>query len=120
MNDIIKDKNKKETKVIKIWNKTKGKCWYCGINLNIKFNNNLRKNNFIIEHQNDRSNKIENLFPSCQSCNNKKKSKNLEEFRKYYFKDHTFNERHKEILKLNNIDFNKLFIPKNYFYGEKI
>lgn len=118
--EFLNNTNLNHTKVIKIWLKTNGQCWYCEKKLSINHNNKSRNDNFIIEHQNTRSSNINNLFPSCHCCNLMKKQKNLEEFRIYYFKDYSFNKKQIEILLLNNIDVNKLLIPKKYFYGEKL
>ena len=37
----------------------------------------------------------------------------------YFFKDYIFNKKQIQILKINNIDFNQLKMPKCKFYGEK-
>lgn len=52
-------------------------CAYCGITLNSE--------TLVVDHIKPRSqgggNGIENLFPSCRSCNSTKGTKNLNEFR---------------------------------------
>ncbi len=81
----------------KIYNKFGGKCAYCGIKLNGKFqldhiipkanykNKKYRNNEFpeFLKHlgENDVDH-IDNLFPACQSCNVYKHSYDLEFFRR--------------------------------------
>lgn len=61
-----------------VWEKTDGHCIYCGDRMNpfAKFH---------VDHlhplSDGGSDEIENLFPACQSCNNSKHAKSLEEFR---------------------------------------
>jgi 5-methylcytosine-specific restriction endonuclease McrA len=63
-----------------IWDKTGGKCWYCG-----KQTNPFKKE-FCIDHLIPRSaggsDDIENLVPSCTNCNCSKNNLGLELFRK--------------------------------------
>lgn len=70
-------------KRIQVFNKFNGKCAYCGIGLELEYNYN-NKIGLCIDHiipQNPKNNKIENLFPSCRSCNSQKQNKSIEEFR---------------------------------------
>lgn len=64
----------------KVFLKTKGRCSYCGCVLDRWL--------FQVEHLNPKirggGNEIENLWPSCRSCNAGKKSKTIEEFRVWY------------------------------------
>lgn len=68
---------------IQVFNKTQGKCWYCG--KNTVFGNQKNKSGndvFCVEHiDNYGGNDIENLVPSCFLCNKKKRNRTLEEFR---------------------------------------
>jgi len=61
-----------------IWDKTGGKCWYCG-----KIMNPFR--DFSIDHTIPLSaegiDEYDNLVPCCQSCNAIKRNYSLEEFR---------------------------------------
>lgn len=63
----------------KILSKTNGKCAYCGACLEITGTH--------IDHMTPKSrggcNSIENLVPSCPSCNTSKGTKTFEEFRVY-------------------------------------
>jgi len=59
----------------KIWAKTGGACWYCGTQTNPWID-------FCADHyDNNGSNDLENLVPSCRTCNLKKRDKTIEEFR---------------------------------------
>lgn len=68
--------NKRE----KVFNKTNGKCIYCGCDIDIK--------TFHIEHMKPKStlkidkDHIDNLYPSCKDCNLSKGNLTIEEFRK--------------------------------------
>lgn len=80
----------------KIYNKFGGKCAYCGIELNGKFqvDHIIAKERYINKCMNDEFpeflkhldisdiDHIDNLFPSCQSCNVYKHSYDLEFFRR--------------------------------------
>jgi len=110
-------------KIMKIYNKTKGKCWYCGIELD--YMNRTAKNGFQVEHANSRSNDIDNLLPSCSKCNREKASKNVEEFR-YWISDKYDLNSH-QIKKLTD-KFGSEFVEKisdalyyvPTFYGETL
>jgi len=67
-----------------IWDKSEGKCWYCGIELN---KNNWHADHFeplnrvggkILSPERD---VIENKVPSCPSCNIMKTNMDIESFR---------------------------------------
>jgi 5-methylcytosine-specific restriction endonuclease McrA len=76
-----------------IWEKTKGRCGYCGTLLNP-----FKKNGYTYDHvicQNDAKKNGEqpdhtttNLMPSCKSCNSSKGKKTLGEYRMYKAKKH--------------------------------
>lgn len=130
----------------KIWNKTDGKCYYCGIDLEIigprwvrerveneyggyehwKFlGNGMKPNTFVIDHIMPRasggSDDVENLVPCCNWCNSSKGSKNIEEFRfSMALKEigaQIFTKKHLIWLK-ENTGF--VFpLPFYIFYGEK-
>lgn len=61
-----------------VLSKTNGVCSYCGVILN--------QNDFVIDHVHPRAkggnNNINNLLPSCKSCNAAKCAKSLEQFRR--------------------------------------
>jgi hypothetical protein len=61
-----------------IWNKTKGRCYYCGLLLDWK-------TTFTVDHIIPRIGKgghqLENVVPCCRSCNSAKGDRDIEEFR---------------------------------------
>ena len=65
-------------KVIDVYSKTNGRCWYCGKVFDGDHN---------IDHVTPAcrggSNDLSNLVPCCKSCNSQKNKKNLEEYRLY-------------------------------------
>lgn len=69
------------------WDRTGGKCWYCG-----RQTNPFR--DFQVDHMNSRSNggvdDLENLVPCCTSCNFAKGSRTLDQFRALYQAGHRF------------------------------
>lgn len=76
---------------LKVWQKTNGLCWYCGIELiqcQMVNNRVLRnKNTFSVDHiipkDKGGSNRLNNLLPCCIECNLCKKAKTLEQYRDY-------------------------------------
>lgn len=71
--------------VVDVWNKTKGRCWYCGIEFD-----DSRDCHFTIDHVvpifEMTDNSIDNLVPCCKACNSSKRIKSLEEFRWWHKK----------------------------------
>jgi CRISPR/Cas system Type II protein with McrA/HNH and RuvC-like nuclease domain len=65
------------TMFIKIYSKTKGKCYYCGLDLLTDL--------YTVDHLTPKSkggnDEIDNLVPSCRYCNSSKGTKTVEEFR---------------------------------------
>lgn len=65
-----------------IWEKTKGRCCYCGIALNP-----FERNGYTYEHVTPQikggEHHTENLMPCCKSCNSSKGGKTLKEYRDY-------------------------------------
>lgn len=82
MSDIGKQKRKA------VWDKTGGRCWYCGI----RFDERVARKRFTIDHAQPRTrdgdNEIANLLPCCHGCNVQKKTKTLEEYRMYVMRRH--------------------------------
>jgi 5-methylcytosine-specific restriction endonuclease McrA len=107
-----------------VWLKTKGRCSYCGIDLLVAAEG---KNTFCIDHLVPLSvggrNNIENLAPSCRSCNSVKGTKTLEEFRFYKWQKQIekeygarFTQKQEEALKKMGFEFS---MPLYVFWFEK-
>jgi len=70
-----------------IFNKYGGKCAYCGIDLNNEnftidhITSFLKKD--LLKHKNFGYNSIENLNPCCGSCNSRKRSRSIKEFKQF-------------------------------------
>lgn len=69
-----------KAKTADIWSKTGGRCYYCGIALEIKTTFSI---DHIISRNEGGGNHLENVVPCCRSCNSAKGTKSLEEFRFY-------------------------------------
>jgi len=74
----------------RVWQKTKGYCWYCGRDLVWAASDPNReriKDWFVVDHATPQieggTDELENLLPACQSCNCMKGSKDVEEFRNW-------------------------------------
>jgi 5-methylcytosine-specific restriction endonuclease McrA len=69
-----------------VWLKYDGKCAYCGVGLSDKWQVDhllpLARDPFTGSYKCPERNLIDNLMPSCISCNNYKSSHSLEEFRR--------------------------------------
>lgn len=84
----------KRTKRQRIWDKSGGKCWYCGTQLNP---DNWHQDHFLPRFRNDSKIRLDylrskgragtdaeaNLVPSCPSCNIQKATYTIEEFREH-------------------------------------
>lgn len=65
-----------------IWKKTRGRCAYCGDNLN-PFSKRGYAYDHVIPQNSGGEHTIENQYPCCTSCNSQKNSKSVEEYRAY-------------------------------------
>lgn len=72
-----------------IWQKTNGRCCYCGTILNV-----FEKRGFTYEHIKAQvkggSNETDNLMLACKSCNSSKGKKDVEEYREYLRRKHGY------------------------------
>lgn len=74
-----------------VWQKTLGKCWYCGCELKTyevrdQWHQDVR-DRYSIDHLTPKgqggSGAIDNLVPCCRSCNSAKGGKSVEEYREF-------------------------------------
>jgi len=74
-----------EVRKRKIWEKTEGKCYYCGKVLVENQNDGRDHAAWTMDHVTPRakggSDALNNLVPCCVECNQSKNDKNLEEYR---------------------------------------
>jgi len=104
-----------------VWDKTEGKCWYCGIQTN-------PWRNFAIDHvvpiTKGGSDDIDNLVPSCERCNKRKNNKGIDILRKMLAAEQpdnvSFTDAQLEFLRNNGIDTNLLKFKEYVFYFEKL
>ena len=107
-----------KTKKLKVYAKTNGKCFYCGINLN-DLNRTI---DHILARDNGGREEIDNLVPCCRSCNSSKHSKYIEEYRRWFARKKQgipqFTKEQDEWLE--SFGFEKHIPNKELFYGETI
>lgn len=94
----------------KVWDKTNGRCWYCGTELIASKVGTAGKagtvsNWFAVDHlfpkSRGGSNDLENLVPACFSCNSSKRHKTVEHFRQW-LEDEARNRNN--IIRQNKLD----------------
>lgn len=74
-----------------VWNKTNGRCWYCGVETLDTDYEEADKSRILRQFQIDHliprkrggTHAIENLVPACRYCNSAKRDRLLEDFRFY-------------------------------------
>jgi len=71
--------------ILEVWNKTKGKCWYCGDEFSDSDNGYFTVDH-VIPLSETKNNSPENLVPCCKSCNSSKRNRSINEFRLMYQK----------------------------------
>ena len=65
-----------------VYNKYDGHCAYCGREIPFKgFNVDHLRSLYMYDYEDDEINSIDNLMPSCRSCNQYKATMDLEKFR---------------------------------------
>jgi len=115
-----------ENTIKSVWNKSKGKCWYCGRAITIESRMiPPHPEMYVIDHALPSSlgggDNIENLVPSCWTCNASKRNKTVEQFRIY---------RARKVAGMPKFDddqigylaYHGIFLPEIppfYFYFEK-
>jgi 5-methylcytosine-specific restriction endonuclease McrA len=62
------------------WDKTKGRCWYCGRQTN-------PWRDFCIDHVVNGLETLDNLVPACRRCNHLKNNQTLDDFRPLFSRD---------------------------------
>lgn len=93
---------------IKIYNKTLGRCGYCGCNINPNEDNSFHHDH-INPQSNNGSNLEENLLFSCKTCNTQKGKKNITDYRAFLKQ------------KSNKLTWIFFYEILNYsFYGQKL
>lgn len=107
-----------------VWNKTDGRCWYCGEKTSQSLtgiNGESIKMKFTVDHFVSLSyggtDEISNLVPACWSCNTSKQKRSLEEWKdSLRWKDiGRFTEKQIAWLKSNGIDIPEPQEIKFYF-----
>lgn len=101
-----------------VWNKCPDHCWYCG--------KVISKEEMCIDHVMPRlsggTNNIDNLLPSCRSCNSAKRHKHIESYRQWLeWKSvgvEPFTDKQIDYLTLHRVDLPRP--PRLDFYGERM
>lgn len=78
-------------KRLSVFNKFNGKCAYCGIDVGIDdfhVDHFIARNRGFGDLSKRGSNRIDNLFPACQSCNCSKSNLSVDEFRNSLLSKH--------------------------------
>lgn len=91
---MISVKRKVNVKNRPVWDKTQGRCWYCGVALlkpdPLRHNRKQRERWYTIDHAIPRSRggslTEENLLPCCSYCNGQKCDMTVEEYREHMIK----------------------------------
>lgn len=106
------------SKLILIWTKTNGFCWYCGSTLK-------PGKSFSIDHilpkKYGGTDDLKNLVPACRPCNSRKCHRTVESLRELLSREAAgcpkFKKEQLDWLKAQGVSFPK--IPKYIFYFEK-
>mgnify|MGYP000939929274 CR=1 FL=1 len=97
-----------------VWDKTDGKCFYCGQQTN-------PWREFCIDHfvavSKGGTTGLSNLVPACSKCNAQKGDKTIEEFRAFKIKNVQFTEE--QLALLASAGVQPPAVPKHVFWFEK-
>lgn len=115
----------------KIFEKTGGRCWYCGIELTIdamagKYNHKIPPNNFTVDHyipsNKGGDNGVDNLVPACSWCNLQKKDRDIDDFREYVtrLKNHIPKFTDEQLFYLKEQSISLPSVESYEFYFEKM
>lgn len=88
---VIIKRDKLKVKNRSVWEKTDGRCWYCGARLMkpdpARHGADQKRRWYTIDHATPRSrggsSGVDNLLPCCNECNGHKCDMNVEEYRVY-------------------------------------
>ncbi len=105
-----------------IFDKTAGRCWYCGVTLCAETHND--PDSYCIDHivpmRHGGRTALSNLRASCRKCNGQKLSKSVEEYRAWIewrsAGCEAFTENQTEWLSIHGIDLPHP--PRHYFWGD--
>ncbi len=100
-----------------VWAKTDGKCWYCGEQTNPWWDFSVDHFNPIVLGGTDG---IENLVPSCGTCNRRKSGHSLEHFREIVSKMQGSVFTPEQINYLHSKGIEPPEAERNVFYFEKM
>lgn len=127
---IVPKRKRVNIKNREVWDKTDGRCWYCGVRL-VKpspdhHTPEERKRWYTIDHATPRSRGgslgVENLLPCCNVCNGDKCDMTVEEYRTYLTMRRNnvpyFSRTQMEYLTTLGVDILKGLT--HVFYGETI
>lgn len=101
-----------------VWDKSNGRCWYCGVQTN-------PWKDFCIDHHHPSakggSDEIDNLVPCCRTCNSRKSARDIEYLRQRLgrISSLTFTVEQIEFLKSQGVDVDLPTADGYVFYFEK-
>ncbi len=97
----------------KIWEKSHGRCWYCG-----KTEEPMSIDHIVPLSHGGKDNP-NNLVPRCRSCNSRKKTKSLEEYREWLTRHNPVFFSDEQIEFLSKFGITLPSRPKHVFWFEQ-